>query len=78
MKKKKYPIVSLTKEELQQELKKKNSALGRMKKKTKTIEEAHAREAQIEEALERVRSKTIAMHNSQHVAETIVLYLMSW
>ncbi|MBS1974859.1 MAG: hypothetical protein JST13_10945, partial [Bacteroidetes bacterium] len=33
--------------------------------------EAQAREAQIEAALERVRSKTMAMHNSQDVAETV-------
>jgi signal transduction histidine kinase len=34
--------------------------------------EAQAREAQIEAALERVRSKTMAMHNSQDVGETVV------
>jgi len=33
--------------------------------------EKQAREAQVEAALERVRSKTMAMHNSQHVAETV-------
>jgi signal transduction histidine kinase len=33
--------------------------------------EAQAREAQIEVALERVRSKTLAMHNSQDVGEAI-------
>jgi signal transduction histidine kinase/DNA-directed RNA polymerase subunit N (RpoN/RPB10) len=33
--------------------------------------EAQAREAQIEASLERVRSKTMAMHNSQHVAATV-------
>jgi signal transduction histidine kinase len=33
--------------------------------------EAQAREAQIEAALERVRSKTMAMHNSQDVGDTI-------
>ena len=33
--------------------------------------EANAREAQIEAALERVRSKTMAMHNSQDVADTV-------
>jgi len=33
--------------------------------------EAQAREAQIELSLERVRAKTMAMHNSQHVAETV-------
>ncbi|MEQ1587817.1 MAG: ATP-binding protein, partial [Cyclobacteriaceae bacterium] len=33
--------------------------------------EAQAREAQIEAALERVRSKTMAMHNSQDVGETV-------
>jgi signal transduction histidine kinase len=33
--------------------------------------EAQAREAQIEAALERVRSKTMAMHNSQDIAETV-------
>jgi signal transduction histidine kinase len=34
--------------------------------------EAQAREAQIEASLERVRSKTMAMHNSQDVADTVV------
>ncbi len=34
--------------------------------------EAQAREAQIEAALERVRSKTMAMHNSQDVAATVI------
>ncbi|MEZ2413937.1 ATP-binding protein [Muriicola sp. E247] len=34
--------------------------------------ETQAREAQIEAALERVRSKTMAMHNSQDVAATVV------
>ncbi|MBS1543556.1 MAG: nuclear transport factor 2 family protein, partial [Bacteroidetes bacterium] len=34
--------------------------------------EAQAREAQIEASLERVRSKTMAMHNSQDVGETVV------
>ena len=33
--------------------------------------EAQAREAQIEAALERVRGKTMVMHNSQDVAETV-------
>jgi len=33
--------------------------------------EAQAREAQIEAALERVRSKTMAMHNSQDVGDTV-------
>ena len=33
--------------------------------------EAQAREAQIEAALERVRSKTMAMHNSQEVGNTV-------
>ncbi|HEY1869805.1 MAG TPA: hypothetical protein VGG71_02040, partial [Chitinophagaceae bacterium] len=33
--------------------------------------EAQAREAQIEAALERVRSKTMAMHTSNHVGETV-------
>ncbi|WP_221898819.1 sensor histidine kinase [Robiginitalea sp. SC105] len=33
--------------------------------------EAQARESQIEAALERVRSKTMAMHNSQDVGETV-------
>ncbi len=34
--------------------------------------ESRAREAQIEAALERVRSKTMAMHNSQDVGDTVV------
>ena len=34
--------------------------------------EAQAREAQIEAALERVRSKTMAMHNSKEVGESVV------
>ncbi|MCW8803956.1 MAG: nuclear transport factor 2 family protein, partial [Ignavibacteriaceae bacterium] len=37
-----------------------------------TQAEAQAREAQIEAALERVRSKTMAMHNSQDVGATVV------
>ncbi|MGB5480711.1 MAG: nuclear transport factor 2 family protein, partial [Eudoraea sp.] len=36
--------------------------------------EAQAREAQIEAALERVRSKTMAMHNSQDVGDTVVTF----
>jgi len=35
------------------------------------LAEAQAREAQIEAALERVRSKTMAMHNSQDVGNTV-------
>ncbi|HMK19098.1 MAG TPA: ATP-binding protein [Chitinophagaceae bacterium] len=35
--------------------------------------EAQAREAQIEASLERVRSKTMAMHNSQDVGETVAV-----
>jgi signal transduction histidine kinase len=35
--------------------------------------EAQAREAQIEAALERVRSKTMAMHNSEDVGESVVV-----
>lgn len=35
--------------------------------------EAQAREGQIEASLERVRSKTMAMHNSQDVGETVVV-----
>ncbi|HVW14921.1 MAG TPA: hypothetical protein VHB54_13890, partial [Mucilaginibacter sp.] len=38
-----------------------------------TRAEAQAREAQIEAALERVRSKTMAMHNSAGVGETVTL-----
>ncbi|MBS1503656.1 MAG: hypothetical protein JST32_16420, partial [Bacteroidetes bacterium] len=38
-----------------------------------TRAEAQAREAQIEAALERVRSKTMAMHNSADVGETVTL-----
>src|SRR5206468_2984494 len=34
--------------------------------------EAQAREAKIETSLERVRSKTMAMHNSQDMADTVV------
>ena len=34
--------------------------------------EAQARESQIEAALERVRSKTMAMHNSQDVGDTVI------
>ncbi len=37
-----------------------------------TIAEAQARESQIEAALERVRSKTMAMHNSHDVGATVV------
>lgn len=35
--------------------------------------EAQVREAQIEAALERVRSNTMAMHNSQEVGETVII-----
>ena len=38
-----------------------------------TLAEAQAREAQIEAALERVRSKTMAMHNSQDVGDTVIV-----
>ncbi|MGB5403322.1 MAG: ATP-binding protein [Robiginitalea sp.] len=34
--------------------------------------EAQAREAQVEASLERVRSKTMAMHNSQDVSDTVI------
>ena len=54
MKKKKGLAVSLTKDELQKQLKKKSTALERLKKKTKISEEAHAREAAIAAALEKV------------------------
>ena len=37
--------------------------------------EAQAREAQIEAALERVRSRTMAMHNSQDVGETVAYHV---
>src|SRR6185369_2503224 len=37
--------------------------------------EAQAREAQIEASLERVRSKTMAMHNSQDVGDTVATML---
>jgi hypothetical protein len=37
--------------------------------------EAQAREAQIEASLERVRSKTMAMHTSQDVADTVAAYV---
>ncbi len=37
-----------------------------------TLAEAQARESQIEAALERVRSKTMAMHNSHDVGATVV------
>ena len=36
--------------------------------------EAQAREAQIEAALERVRGKAMAMHNSQDLADTIGVF----
>src|SRR5204863_6261519 len=37
--------------------------------------EASAREAQIESSLERVRSKTMAMHNSEDVGDTVAAML---
>ena len=37
--------------------------------------EAQAREAQIESALERVRCKTMAMHNSEDLADTVATML---
>ncbi len=40
--------------------------------------EAQAREAQIEVSLERVRSKTMAMHNSQDVADTVATMFDEW
>ncbi len=40
--------------------------------------ETLAREAQIEVSLERVRSKTLAMHNSQDVADTVATMFDEW
>ena len=40
--------------------------------------EAQARESQIEVSLERVRSKTMAMHNSQDVADTVATMFDEW
>ena len=53
MKKKKEPADSQTKDELRKELKKKSSALERLKRKTKINAEQQEREAQIEAALEK-------------------------
>jgi len=66
---KKGETLQLTKDELQKQLKRKDTALDRLKKKTKISEEAHAREAQIEAALERVRSRTMAMQRSEELAD---------
>jgi hypothetical protein len=60
MKKKKEPTTSLSKEKLLKQLKRKNSALERMK-----------RELKIEAALEQVRARTMAMQKSDELAETV-------
>lgn len=62
---------SLTKDELQKQLNKKSAALDRLKKKTKISEEAHAREVQIQLALERVRARTMAMQKSDELSEAV-------
>ena len=58
MKKKKDPTASRRKEELQKQLKKKISALERMK-----------RELRIEASLERVRARAMAMQKSDELQE---------
>src|ERR1017187_5130615 len=60
MKKKKDPTASMRKEELQKQLKKKSSAVERMK-----------RELKIEASLEQVRARTVAMQKSEELAETV-------
>src|SRR5664280_232154 len=69
MKKKKDQSSQLTKDELQKELKKKNSALERLKRKTRIDAEQYARESQIQLALERVRARTMAMQKSDELPE---------
>ncbi|HUZ59918.1 MAG TPA: ATP-binding protein [Hanamia sp.] len=68
---KKEQTLQLTKDELQKQLKRKSASLERMKKKTKISEEAHSREAQIEAALERVRSRSLDMHKSDELREVV-------
>ncbi|HEY5369549.1 MAG TPA: hypothetical protein VIJ75_11200 [Hanamia sp.] len=70
---KKGETLQLTKDELQKQLKKKSAALDRLKKKTKISEEGHAREAQIEAALEKVRSRSLAMHKSEELNEVVTI-----
>jgi hypothetical protein len=60
VKKKKDRPASLRKEELQKQLKKKSSALERLK-----------RESKIEAALEEVRSRSLAMLNSEELKDVI-------
>jgi hypothetical protein len=75
MTKKKDSNSSLTKEELQKHLKIKSSALERLKMELKIKTEENKREAQIETALERVRSRSMDMQKSEELAAVIqVLY----
>src|SRR5664280_3453788 len=69
MKKKKDQSSQLTKDELQKELKKKNSALERLKRKTRIDAEQYARESQNQLAMERVRARTMAMQKSDELPE---------
>ncbi|HET7117275.1 MAG TPA: hypothetical protein VFI29_12330, partial [Hanamia sp.] len=63
--------LQLTKDELQKQLKRKSASLERMKRKMKISEEVHSREAQIEAALEKVRSCSLAMHKSDELRDVV-------
>jgi signal transduction histidine kinase len=73
MKKKKDANTSKGKEELKKELKKKNSALERLKKQSKAEAKQHARAIQVETALEKVRATTMAMQKADELNEVIKL-----
>jgi signal transduction histidine kinase len=62
MKKKKHPTPSLRKDELQKQLKRKDSAVERMK-----------RELKIEAALEKVRARTMAMQKSDELQDAAII-----
>src|SRR5579862_324472 len=73
MKKKKGTSVSFSKKELQKQLKKKSSALKRLEKKLIYNEQQQARKEEIEAALETVRSRSLAMHQSDELKDVIGL-----
>jgi|GEM_PF-3674599 len=67
----KKPFIS--KEKLQSQLKRKSSALELANRELKIEKEHHAREAQIEAALERVRNRSIVMQKSVELGEVVWL-----
>ena len=71
MKKKNDPVLPLAMVELQIKLKKKSSSLKRLKRKSKIREDLYLREVQIEAALEKVRSRAMAMQKSEDLAGAV-------